>query len=74
MNTKTKLVMNFKNEFDKKVTLSIEDPRDNLNKEEIVSCMNLIVDKDIFTPNGISLVKALDAKVITTDTTDYNLA
>lgn len=36
--------------------------------------MNLIISKDVFTPNKMSLVKALDAKVITTDTTDYDLA
>ena len=74
MNTRTKLVMNFKNEDDKKITLSIDDPREDLTKEEISECMNLIVSKDVFTPNKMSLVKYLDAKVITTDTTDYDLA
>ena len=74
MNTRTKLVMNFKNEDDKKITLSIDDPREDLTKEEISECMNLIVSKDVFTPNKMSLVKSLDAKVITTDTTDYDLA
>lgn len=74
MNTRTKLVMNFKNEDDKKITLSIDDPREDLTKEEISECMNLIISKDVFTPNKMSLVKSLDAKVITTDTTDYDLA
>ena len=73
MNTRTKLVMNFKNEDDKKITLSIDDPREDLTKEEISECMNLIISKDVFTPNKMSLVKSLDAKVITTGTTDYDL-
>ena len=73
MNTRTKLVMNFKNEDDKKITLSLDDPREDLTKEEISECMNLIISKDVFTPNKMSLVKALDAKVITTGTTDYDL-
>lgn len=73
MNTKTKLVMNFKNEDDKKIALSIDDPRADLTEEEISDCMNLIVAKDVFTPDGMSLVSAVDAKVITTDTTEYDL-
>ena len=74
MNTKTKLVMNFKSEDDKKVSMSIEDPRVDLNKEEISTCMELIIEKNIFKPRGLSLVNAIDAQVITTDTTDYDLA
>lgn len=73
MNTKTKLVMNFKNEDDKKITLSLDDPRTDLTEEEISDCMNLIIAKDVFTPGGMSLVSAIDAKVITTDTTEYDL-
>lgn len=34
MNTRTKLVMNFKNEDDKKITLSIDDPREDLTKKK----------------------------------------
>lgn len=73
MNIKTKLVMNFKNEDDKNITLSIDDPRSDLTEEEISDCMNLIVSKDVFTPSGMSLISAINAKVITTDTTEYDL-
>jgi hypothetical protein len=36
--------------------------------------MNLIVEKDIFFPYGSELVSAVEAKVVVTDTTEYDLA
>lgn len=73
MAIKTKLVMNFKTVADKTVSLSVDDPRTNLTEQEVKDAMALIVSKNVFAPNGSNLAATLDAKVISTDTTDYDL-
>ena len=73
MDITKKLVMTFKSSDDKKVSISIDDPRENLTENEIKEAMDTIIEKDIFSPNGESLVEAISAKVVQTDTTDYDL-
>lgn len=73
MEIKTKLLMTFKTSDDKKVSISVDNPREDLTETEIKEAMNTIIEKDIFSPNGGSLVSAVSAKVVQTDTTDYNL-
>ena len=36
--------------------------------------MDTIIEKNIFSPNGASLVASVSAKVVLTDTTDYDLS
>ena len=73
METTKKLVMTFLTDEDKKVSLSIEDPKGNVSETEIKTCMDLIIARDVFAPNGEALVKAAEAKVVVTDTTAYDL-
>ena len=73
METTKKLVMTFLTDEDKKVSLSIDDPRGNVNENEIKECMELIVARNVFAPNGEALVKIVEAKVVVTDTTAYDL-
>ena len=73
METTKKLVMTFLTDEDRKVSLSIDDPRGNVNENEIKECMDLIVSRDVFAPNGEALVKVIEAKVVVTDTTAYDL-
>ena len=73
METTRRLLMSFKCNNDKKVSLSVEDPRDDVTEAEIKTVMDLIVAKNIFTPNGSELVEAIEAKVVVTDTTPYDL-
>ncbi len=35
--------------------------------------MELVVSKNIFAPNGLDLVSALEAKVVVTETTPFDL-
>ena len=35
--------------------------------------MDLIVEKNIFAPNGCDLVSTVDAKIVVTDTTEFDL-
>ena len=73
METNTKLLMTFKNEDGAKVSLSMLDPRENITEEEIRNVMELIVAKNIFAPNGLDLVETIDAKVVVTETTPFDL-
>ena len=73
MEIKTRLVMTFKSSDDKKVSISVDNPREDLEEREIKEAMDTIIEKDIFSPNGGSLVQAISAKVVQTDTTDYDL-
>ena len=73
MDIKTKLIMNFKTELDKKVSITVDSPRTDLTEEEINDAMLLILSKDVFNITGASLVSLVDAKVVTTDTTEYDL-
>ena len=68
-----KLVMTFKSSDDKKVSITVDNPREDLEENEIKEAMDTIIEKDIFPPNGGSLVSIVCAKVVQTDTTDYDL-
>ena len=68
-----KLLMTFKTTDDKKISLSIDDPREVLLESEIKSAMNLVVSKNIFAPGGSDIAEAISAKVVVTDTTPYDL-
>lgn len=73
MDENKKLVMIFKNSAGKKVTISIEDPKDDLTEEQIKNAMDTIVAKNVFKKNDYALVEAVEAQIVTTQTTDYDL-
>ena len=73
MNVTKKLLMTFKTDEDKNVSISVEDPKPNLTESEILEAMNLIIEKDIFMPNGEALVEKVGAKVVETETQEYDL-
>ena len=73
MNEVLKLVMTFENEDGGKVNLSIVDPRGDISEQEIREVMELVVEKDIFEPNQLSLTKPLYAKIVNTQTTEFDL-
>ncbi|MGL4911544.1 MAG: DUF2922 domain-containing protein [Romboutsia sp.] len=71
---KTKLLMTFKDEDAKRVSLTVDEPRADLTETEIKDVMDLVVSKNIFAPNGLDIVSTVDAKIVVTDTTEYDLA
>lgn len=73
MEIKKKLVMNFKNVKDKQVSFSIENPKEDLTEENIKSVMDLIVSKNVFSVGGFDLASAVEAKIVETNTTPYDL-
>ena len=72
-NINKRLFMTFKTTDDKSVSLTVDDPRDNLTEEEIKDTMELVVSKNIFAPGGADIALAVSAKVVVTDTTPYDL-
>ena len=68
-----KLVMTFKNTLDNSFSLTVEDPREDLEEQEIIDAMNLIKDKNIFQPKGYDIAACVSAKVVDSTTTEYDL-
>ena len=73
MDTALKLIMTFKSQGDKAINLTIDDPKDDLTESEIIDAMNLIIEKNIFAPYNVDLKEAVKAKVVQTDTTEFDL-
>ena len=73
VNTK-KLVMVFGTDGDKNVSLSIDKPKATLKETEIKTAMETIVAQNIFAPNGEDLIKCVEAKIVNTNTDEYDLA
>ena len=69
-----KLVMIFATDGDKNVSLSVDKPKASLNETQIKSAMETIVAQNIFAPNGEDLVRCVEAKIVTTNTNEYDLA
>lgn len=73
MELNRKLVMTFKTTDDKKISLTVDNPREDLSEEEVKTAMELIKEKNIFAPGGADLASLVSAKVVQTDTTNYDL-
>ena len=73
MNTEVKLLMIFMTQFGRKVSLFVTDPREDITESEIKAVMDLIIEKNIFAPSGEDIVTAKDAKVVQTETTEFDL-
>ena len=73
MELNKKLVITFKTTDDKKVSLTVDNPREDLSEEEVKTAMELIIEKNIFAPGGADLASLVSAKVVQTDTTNYDL-
>ena len=68
-----KLTMTFKNVLGNNFTLTIDDPREDLEEDDVVNVMNLIKEKNIFQPKGYDISECVSAKVVDSSTTEYDL-
>ncbi|MGL5752404.1 MAG: DUF2922 domain-containing protein [Paraclostridium sp.] len=73
METKKRLIMSFMSTLGRKVSISVDDPREDITETEIKECMDLIVERNIFAPNGADLASTVEAKIVVTDTSEYDL-
>ena len=69
-----RLLMVFKTTGDKQVSISVDNPRDNVTEQEIRSVMTLILSNNVFRPNGDELAALVEAKIVVTNTNEYDLA
>ena len=65
--------MTFKNTLGNSFTITVDDPREDLEEQDIIDAMNLIKDKNIFQPKGYDIATCVSAKIVDSTTTDYDL-
>ena len=68
-----KLIMTFKNTLGNSFSITIDDPREDLEEQDVVNAMNLIKTKNIFQPKGYDIAECISAKVLNSTTTEYDL-
>lgn len=68
-----KLIMTFKNTLGNSFSITIDDPREDIEETDIINAMNLIKEKNIFQPKGYDIAECVSAKVVDSTTTEYNL-
>ena len=68
-----KLVMVFKNTLGNSFSITVDDPKANLQEQEIIDAMNLIKSKNIFQPKGYDISECVSAKVVGSTITEYDL-
>jgi len=61
------LRMTFLNESGSNVSLSLDNPKDDLTAAQVQTAMDLIITKNIFTSTGGDLVSKASARIIDTD-------
>ena len=74
MKTTKRLVMVFKTDADTNVSISVDNPKDSLKESEIKSAMETIIAKDVFAPKEEKLVALVEARIVVTNTNEYELA
>lgn len=67
------LYMTFKNTLGNSCTITVEDPRADIEEQDIINAMNLIKEKNIFQPKGYDISTCVSAKIVDANTTEYNL-
>lgn len=68
-----KLIMTFKNAIGNTFSITVNDPREDIEEEDIIAAMNLILEKNIFQPKGYDIAVCVSAKVVESTTTEYDL-
>jgi Protein of unknown function (DUF2922). len=66
-----KIVMNFKNDVGKNVTMTVADAKPTVTQAEAVAAMDAILAADIFRPDNIALSSKLDCKLVETTVSDF---
>lgn len=70
--TNKQLFLVFKLDTGKNFTVSLKNPKDNLESEDVAPVMQLCVDKDAFRVGTAAVTEAVDAYVRDTTKLDLN--
>lgn len=65
-----RLELIFQNAAGRRSTLAVQDPREDLTGEEVMTAMGLIVGRNIFTSPGGDLTDIVGARIITREVED----
>lgn len=69
-----RLVMTFATQGSgKKISLSLDNPKDTITETQIKTAMQVIVTNDIFDINGEKIESMVEAKIVVTNTDEYDL-
>ena len=68
-----RLAMKFKTDNGKTLIISLDEPKEAIEEQEIKNAMDLIVQKNIFAVKGADIVATAEAKIITTYETVHDL-
>ena len=66
--------MTFKTDYDRNVSISVDNPKSNLQESAIKTAMQTIVTQNVFAPAGEQLVSLVEAKIVVTNTDEYEIA
>lgn len=55
--------MTFKNTLGNNFSITVDDPREDLEEQDIIDAMNLIKDKNIFQRKGYDIAACVSEKV-----------
>ena len=70
MATTQVLRMTFLNELNKQVSISLNNPNDDLTAVQVQGAMDTIIAKNVFDSSGGDLVSKVSAKIIDTTTNE----
>lgn len=68
-----KLIMTFKTELGRNVSLTVDEPREDIEEADIIEAMNTILDADVFRPYASELKECVSAKIVVTDQDKFDL-
>jgi len=65
-----RLEMSFQNNAGSRVTISVQDPREDLVEDDVRNAMQTIIDKNVFSSSGGDLVRIVGARIVATEVTE----
>ncbi len=68
-----RLLMSFRNADGNRVSLSVDDPRDDITDAEVKAAMQMVLTQNIFDSKGVDLVEIVDATIVETTKTDLDV-
>lgn len=68
-----KLIMTFKTILGRNVSLTVDEPKEDIEEAEIIEAMNTILGADVFRPYASQLQELVSAKIVVTDQDKFDL-
>lgn len=66
--------MRFLNAAGRRVTISVENAREDITEAEVQAAMNTIISKNIFTTSGGDITAIDSARIVSTEITEITVS